>query len=164
MEIRLAQASDLSRILEIYDSARTFMKSVGNPDQWGSVHPTKRKIEEDINNQKLYAVDDEGILAVFFFDIGNDPTYARIYDGRWLNDKPYGVIHRLAVSDNARGKGISRICFDFAFSKCKNIRIDTHIDNIPMQRALNKYGFTKCGIIHIENGDERIAYQKSEDE
>lgn len=164
METRLAQVSELSNILEIYESARTFMKSVGNPDQWGSAYPPKRKIEEDINDRKLYVVDDKGILAVFFFDIGNDPTYARIYDGKWLNDKPYGVIHRLAVADNARGRGISRICFDFAFSKCKNIRIDTHCDNLPMQHALTKYGFTKCGIIHIENGNERIAYQKSEDE
>ena len=44
----------------------------------------------------------------------------------------------------------------------KSIRIDTHKDNIPMQRALAKHGFIKCGIIHLANGDERIAFQKSE--
>ena len=40
-------------------------------------------------------------------------------------------------------------------------QIDTHKDNIPMQRVLLRNGFVYCGIIHLENGDERIAYQKA---
>lgn len=30
-----------------------------------------------------------------------------------------------------------------------------------MQKLLEKYGYIKCGIIHVEDGTPRIAYQKS---
>ena len=46
----------------------------------------------------------------------------------------------------------------------KNIRIDTHPDNLSMQRALAKNGYTFCGKITLcsgsEAGDPRFAYQK----
>jgi RimJ/RimL family protein N-acetyltransferase len=41
-----------------------------------------------------------------------------------------------------------------------NIRIDTHRDNAIMQHLLEKNGFVKCGIIYVEDGSPRIAYQK----
>ena len=27
-----------------------------------------------------------------------------------------------------------------------------------MQRSLQKFGFTRCGIIYLANGEDRIAY------
>ena len=163
MEIRKANFEDLQQVLEIYECARKFMSEAGNPDQWGKTNPPRERTEEDIRENKLYVVEEnDDILAVFYYNFADDPTYKVIYDGKWLNDAPYGVIHRIAVSDKARGKGVSGLCFDFAFSDCKNLKIDTHKDNIPMQRALAKHGFAKCGIIHLANGKERIAFQKSE--
>lgn len=163
MIIRYANYYDLPEILTIYQRARRFMYENGNPNQWGQVNPPRERTESDIQESSLYVVEsDLGILAVFYYRFGDDPTYKTIYDGKWLNNSPYGVIHRIAVSDKARGQGISGICFDFAYNKCKNLKIDTHKDNIPMQRALVKHGFTQCGIIHLTNGDERIAYQKAE--
>ena len=35
-----------------------------------------------------------------------------------------------------------------------------HRDNHIMQHLLAKHGFSQCGIIHLLNGDERLAYQK----
>ncbi len=164
MIVRNADFNDLKDILEIYENARKFMSDSGNPNQWGKTNPPRSRTEEDLKESNLYVVDSDGdVLAVFYYNFADDPTYKIIYDGKWLNDLPYGVIHRIAVSDKARGKGVSGICFDFAFGNCKNLKIDTHKDNIPMQRALAKHGFTRCGIIHLANGDERIAFQKSED-
>ena len=164
MNVRLAQIDDLNIILEIYESARRFMRKVGNPNQWGVNNPPRSRTLEDIATQKLHVVaNNEDVLGVFFFDIADDPTYENIYEGQWLNDKPYGVIHRIAVSDAARGKGVAGFCFDYAFSKCNNLKIYTHIDNIPMQKALAKYGFVKCGTIFLANGDARIAFQKTEE-
>ncbi len=77
-----------------------------------------------------------------------------------MNDRPYGVIHRIAVSDAVRGRGVAGFIFDTCFAKCQNLKIDTHRDNLPMQRALEKNGFIRCGIICLANGDERIAYQR----
>ena len=164
MNIRKANYKDLEEIRLIYQSARKFMSDNGNPNQWGNNNPPLSRTEEDLRENNLYVVEyDKDILAVFFYKYGDDPTYKIIYQGSWLNNSPYGVIHRIAVSDKARGKGIAGICFDFAYSQCKNLKIDTHKDNIPMQRALAKHGFKQCGIIHLVNGDERIAFQKTED-
>ena len=163
MQISKAKIEQLSEILCIYEDARRFMKENGNPNQWGANNPPSEKTIDDIERGKLYVVtEDDAILAVFFFDLSDDPTYKFIYEGKWLNDKSYGVIHRIAVSSKARGKGIAKLCFDYAFSFCNNLRIDTHINNIPMQKALSKSGFIKCGIIHLPDGGERIAFQKTE--
>ena len=137
MNIRKANYKDLEEIRLIYQSARKFMSDNGNPNQWGNNTPPLSRTEEDLRENNLYVVeDDKDILAVFFYKYGDDPTYKIIYQGSWLNNSPYGVIHRIAVSDKARGKGIAGICFDFAYSQCKNLKIDTHKDNLPMQRAL----------------------------
>lgn len=50
----------------------------------------------------------------------------------------YGVVHRLAGDGSE--KGIGAFCIDWAFSKCGNLRIDTHGDNIVMQNLLKKLG------------------------
>ena len=39
--------------------------------------------------------------------MGDDPTYQQIYEGTWLNNEPYGVIHRLAT--NGKQKGVSDV-------------------------------------------------------
>jgi len=156
--IEKANLSQLPPIMTIYENARRFMAQSGNPDQWGMTHPTEAMIRQDIAQGKCHVLlNGAEILAVFYFSVENDPTYGYI-EGAWLNDAPYGVIHRIAVGDS--GRGVAAKCFDFALAHCENIRIDTHEKNIPMQRCLAKNGFLRCGIIYLENGDSRIAYQK----
>ena len=159
--IRKATAMDVEAADKIYDGARKFMHENGNPNQWTGGYPSINVINEDINNDRLFICEENGdILGVFCFFEGEDPTYRVIEDGSWLNDEPYGVIHRIAVADIGRGRGVASFCFDYAFGKCKNVRIDTHRDNLPMQKSLIKNGFLRCGIIYLENGDERIAFQR----
>ena len=156
--IQKADISQLPRIMEIYEKARAFMAESGNPDQWGTGYPPEEMIRQDIRDGKSYVnLDGDHIRAVFYFAVEADPTYGYI-EGTWLNDEPYGVIHRIAVDGN--GRGVAAECFAFAAQHCENIRIDTHEKNIPMQRCLAKNGFTRCGIIYLEDGDPRIAYQK----
>lgn len=160
LTIRKATYADLPALMAIYDHARAYMREQGNKHQWDGGYPGVAVIEEDISLGRCHiCMDGLDIAGVFCFFKGSDPTYARIYDGAWLNDKPYGVIHRIAVAKH--GVGVASFCFDYAFAACGNVRIDTHRDNRPMQNALIKNGFTRCGIIHLQNGDERIAYQKS---
>lgn len=158
--VRHAEMADLPRILEIYESARQYMRSTGNPHQWGSTHPAAALLLEDIAQRRLYVcMDTDQIVGVFCYFQGTDPTYLHIYEGSWQNDAPYGVIHRIAV--DAHQKGVASFCFDYALSRCADLRIDTHRDNVPMQRALEKNGFIRCGIIYLANGAERIAFQKT---
>ena len=65
------------------------------------------------------------------------------------------------------GLAASLFSYSEAFAKEKgvrNIRIDTHPDNLSMQKALAKNGYTFCGKITLcsgsEAGDPRFAYQK----
>ena len=160
MNVRKARNCDISVISEIYADAREFMKSTGNGTQWGSAYPGVALTEEDVRCERLYVVEEgESVLAAFVFFVGNEPTYEKIYDGKWKNSLPYGVIHRVCVSSFARGKGVAGRIFDYCSGFADNLRIDTHRNNIPMQRALTKYGFEYCGIIKLENGDERLSYQ-----
>lgn len=161
MIIRKTTLADVGAAEKIYKDARVFMRAAGNPTQWASVYPNRESVLADIENGVGYVCEDEGeILAVFMFKIGQDKTYDVIYDGEWLNDEPYAVIHRIAVAENAHGRGVASFCFSECFRKLPNLKIDTHRDNIPMQRALVKAGFERCGIIHLENGEERVAFQK----
>lgn len=102
---------------------------------------------------------EEGIGAVFVYFAGEEPNYKEIREGSWLNEKPYGVLHRIAVA--VQGKGIASLCVEWCFQNCGNIRGDTYKMNKSMQRLFEKNGFTKCGIVRVEDGTERIAYQKT---
>lgn len=159
MKIKKADMNDLKEILNIYSYARRYMKAHKNPTQWGDDRPSESVIKNDIiNGNSFVVIDNDVISGVFSFIIGEDETYKKIYDGKWLNDKAYGTVHRLA--GNGKSKGI----FDFSMGYCEklidNIRIDTHKNNKIMQYLLSKRGYKKCGIIYVEDGSERLAYQK----
>ena len=164
MEIRASTLNDLPDMLRIYAQARAFMAANGNPRQWGPTSwPPEALLRADIAAGHSYVcVSDGRVVGTFFFDQGPDiePTYRRIEEGAWQDDSPYGVVHRLARADGA--KGVGRACFAWAFSRCPHLRVDTHGDNLPMQRLLSGLGFTRCGIIHvIEDNDPRLAYEKT---
>lgn len=147
--------------MQIYQSARSFMIENNNPNQWGNIYPEISLIEKDINNKHSYVCinDDSKIVGVFYFNQEEDPTYLYIYEGEWLNDSEYGVIHRIASSGHERG--VMSFVINWCLHQINNIRIDTHRDNMVMRNVLQKLGFHYCGIIYLENGDERLAYQKN---
>lgn len=164
MEIRKSTKADLPRMLEIYAYARRFMAEHGNPNQWGPTQwPPEALLKQDIESGHSYVCIHEGkVVGTFYFVQGRDiePTYARIDDGAWRDDSPYGVVHRIA-SDGST-KGVGACCIDWAYAQCKHLRIDTHGDNVVMQRLLERLGFVRCGTIYVrEDNDPRIAYEKS---
>lgn len=160
MNIRKSTPQDLDILMPIYEIARRFMQETGNPGQWIDGYPSEEVILADINKNQSYLIidDDENIVGTFCFFTGIDPTYARIGDGHWLNDEPYGVIHRLA--GNGKVKGLGDICIQWCLKQCGNIRVDTHADNKVMQNIFLRNGFTRCGIIYTHNGTPRIAFQR----
>lgn len=159
MIIRQAKEEDLAEIFAIYEYARQFMRKTGNPTQWGTSRPSEAVIREDIAKKRNYVVEDgDGIQGVFAFIQGVDPTYLHIEDGAWLNEEPYGTIHRIAGA--GRKKGVFAEALAFCEAQCSNIRIDTHADNKVMQSVLARHGFVKCGRIYVDDGTARVAYQK----
>ena len=160
MKIRKAETKDLGVILEIYEFARSFMAQHDNPTQWGDGYPKKDLLEADIDKGQLYVVtddDDSEIYTVYAYIIGADSTYAYIENGAWLNDEPYGTVHRVASSGKA--KGTAHFIFNWALTQCDNLRGDTHHDNYVMQNVFKSFGMKECGVIYVEDGSPRIAYQ-----
>ena len=164
MLIRKATESDFDRIMEIYATARDFMAQHGNPNQWGPTSwPPETLVHEDIACGKSHVCLSAGrVVGVFFFDFGKDvePTYAHIEDGSWIDESPYGVVHRIASDGSV--KGVGSACISWAFAQCGHLRIDTHGDNVVMQRLLEKLGFAQCGTVFVEEDDyPRLAFEKT---
>ncbi|MBQ7279230.1 MAG: hypothetical protein IJR13_00705 [Bacteroidales bacterium] len=158
--IRHATPSDIEAIMAIIEEARAIMRANGNNQQWVNGYPSQQLIENDIAEGIGYvAIDDDGLLSAYFALLPSpEPTYA-VIDGQWADDTmPYHALHR--IGSRASAHGIFKTVTDFALSIDPNLRIDTHRDNLIMQHLFEKYAFTRCGIIHLANGDERIAYQK----
>lgn len=158
--IRRATVNDVQEVLHLIDSGRKIMIASGNTHQWDDDHPSRGQIAKDIASGSSYLLLEDGKpIATWAFVKGPEPTYAVIYNEAWLDDGPYHVIHRVASLPHYHG--VMKDLLDWCFSKDGNIRIDTHKNNAIMRHCLTKYGFTYCGIIHLQNGDERLAYQIS---
>ena len=165
MKIRRTTEHDLDTVMAIYARARAFMAAHGNPNQWGpTCWPPEALIRADIAAGDSYVCEHEGrVIGVFYYVQGQDiePTYARIEDGAWLDDSPYGVVHRIAADGTVKGTGA--FCINWAYARCGHLRIDTHGDNAVMQSLLKKLGFAHCGTIYVrEDNDPRLAFEKSE--
>jgi len=159
MIIRKTKTEDIDKVLDLFEKARQFMNKNGNNNQWVDGYPQRHIIEQDILDGNSYVcLNNNSIIATFYFAVESDPTYLLIEEGSWLDDSPYGVIHR--ITTNGSVKGAATYCINWCIEKCGNIRVDTHEDNLPMHNLLIKCEFTQCGIIYIDNGDKRIAYQR----
>ena len=161
MVIRQINKLEVAEANEIYEKAREFMRAAGNTSQWNSAYPGIPDIKAGMEKGFSYVCcDGDEVVATFYFETNaDDPTYRKIYEGKWKNDEPYAAIHRIAVKYH--GRGIVDFCIEECFKQFPNLKIDTHKDNIPMQKVLARAGFEYCGIIHLANGDERWAYQKT---
>ena len=158
MDIRNALTDDLPVLMELFAGARRFMAQNGNPHQWWGGYPTQQMLEDDIAQQQLYVCEEDGrIHAAFVLALGDDPTYA-VIEGAWKDDRPYGTLHRIASAGERRG--MVDVIVGWAFERTGNLRGDTHHLNLPMQKAFERNGFERCGIIYVADGTPRIAYHK----
>ena len=166
MKIRKSTEADTERIMEIYSYARMQMAKNGNPNQWGPTNwPPVELICRDIRAGNSYVCENDAgeVAGTFYFTSGKDiePTYRTISDGTWLDESPYGVVHRIAADGSE--KGIGTFCLNWAFDQCGHLRVDTHGDNKVMQNLLTKLGFVHCGTIYVEEDDyPRLAYENTE--
>ena len=159
-KIRHATVSDLERIMQVLAAAKQVMRRAGNANQWINGYPDEAAVERDMEQGGAMVVEDDGVVVAYFaFLPSPEPTYAKIYEGSWLDDTlPYHVVHRMGGVPEA--KGIFASAMDYCFMIDPNIRVDTHRDNKIMQHLFEKHRFTYCGIIYLANGDERLAFQR----
>ena len=158
--IRKSTLADLPVILDLRDQAREIMRSYGNTFQWPDGYPRDDMFQKDIELGGSHIMMDETgkIVGTFALLPSPEVTYNVIYEGQWLNDEPYYVIHRIASTPGSHG--VLDALLDYCESKADNIRIDTHEANIIMRKGLEKHGYQYCGIILLLNGDARLAFHK----
>lgn len=165
MNFRKAEIVDIPEIMKIIKSAQNYLKNQGI-DQWQNNYPNPETIKEDIENDNSYLIESNTkIVATAAIIFGDDPTYDYIEDGAWIAEGKYGVIHRAAVAKESKGQGIMAKIFKETYNlarkkKAISIRIDTHLENQAMQRAIEKENFKYCGIIYTSGGSKRLAYEK----
>lgn len=165
MEFRKSKIEDIPRMMEIVKQAQKYFKDKGI-DQWQDGYPNEENLKNDILLNESYVIlENDTIVATTAISFRGESTYNKIYRGKWLSDKKYAVVHRVAVDNDFKGKGISNQIINFAEDECKrsgykSIKIDTHKDNFVMRSMLEKNDFKYCGIILLEDGAERVAYEK----
>jgi hypothetical protein len=160
MTVRAATGADIGAIMDVLEAAKGIMRASGNAGQWVDGYPSREVVRSDIDLGHGYVVlaDDGSPAGYFAFIPSPEPTYARIFEGRWLDDTlPYHVVHRIGSYPHVHG--VFRTIMDWCFAHDGNIRIDTHRDNHIMQHCILRYGFRYCGIIYLASGSERLAYQ-----
>lgn len=165
--VRASSERDTEKLLEIFDEARRSIAALGI-DQWQNGYPHAEVIKNDMEKGYSRVIELNGAASATFAVIDDgEPTYDKIYDGEWLtgDSKSYIAIHRVAILISCRGRGIAGKIIEYATDVARalgrsSIRIDTHRGNIVMRKMLEKNGFTHCGTIYLEGGDERVAYEK----
>lgn len=165
MEFRRAVEADIHSIMEIISEAQAYFKEHGI-NQWQNNYPNLEIIKNDIDNKNGYVLLKDNIVigtAAVSFD--GEKTYDSIYNGKWLSSRKYAVIHRIAIENSFKGSGLSSGILKNIEKMCLNkdvhsIKVDTHKENISMQKFLQKNGFQYCGTIYLEDGNPRIAFEK----
>ncbi len=161
MKLRLATANDLKDIMTIINQAKAYFKAQGI-NQWQDGYPNEISIINDMQRKEAYVLEDnDEVLATVMISTAGESNYNYI-EGKWLQEGKYIVIHRIAIREDQKGKGLAKIILDEASKlfDLPSIRIDTHEDNQSMQRFLTKYGFSYCGVIYIETKESRLAFEK----
>lgn len=165
MEIRKSTYEDIENIMKIINQAKQYFIDE-KIFQWSVEYPNNSTIKNDIDNDVSFViVDNNKILATFALIIGEDKCYKNIYEGKWLTDNIYATIHRVAIDNSYKRKGIGNKLIEYSENYCinnniKSLRIDTHKLNIPMTKLIEKNNFIYCGVIKTEYNSNRIAYEK----
>ena len=168
LNYRTAQTADLPAMMKMVEEAKEGFRA-RNIDQWQKGEPNEQGLTEGIEKSVVHVLEENGEVLGMITVVPGPEADDAVIDGAWLNDEPYFAFHRVCVSEAHKGKGLAASLFSYseAFAKEKgvrNIRIDTHPDNLSMQKALAKNGYTFCGKITLcsgsEAGDPRFAYQK----
>ena len=165
--LRRAQLQDLPAIMKIIDDAKELLKKNGSP-QWQNGYPNQETLTQDIAMQTNWVlINDNKVAATATLQLTPEPTYRNITQGQWQQpDEPYATIHRVAISSNYRGQGLSKLLFSNLLTVgqmqgIKNFRVDTHRSNKAMQHIAENFNFKKRGLIKVndQNDPERLAYE-----
>ena len=102
-----------------------------------------------------------GVCAITY----REEDYHHLYEGKWLTDLPYVVMHRVAIKKKYKGKGLGKKLFEVFIDVAKkegyrSLRIDTHEGNLPMRHIITSFGFIYCGKAILTPDKDRMVFEK----
>jgi GNAT superfamily N-acetyltransferase len=161
--LRKADIAEIPLIWNILQDAIEQRRQDGST-QWQDGYPNELTIQNDIKNGCAYVLTENNSIlcyAAIIFD--KEPAYESI-QGKWLTNCDYAVVHRVAVSKLAKGKGIATKLFRNIEDLCLkqniySIKVDTNFDNVPMLKILDRLSYTYCGEVFFR-GASRKAFEK----
>lgn len=142
MEFRKTIKQDAERIMEIINEAKAFLRESG-VDQWQTGYPNEATITSDIESQNGYVLEDNGRVIAYFYVTYGIEEFQKHIDGAWKSDLPSSAIHRMAIDNAYKGKGLADMCFRFAETLSlekgyPSVKLDTDADNSRMKHVLEK--------------------------
>ncbi|MCD2424059.1 GNAT family N-acetyltransferase [Niabella pedocola] len=168
LELRRATTSDAGGIWQLLEQAIEKRKQEGS-NQWQDGYPNPNVVAADIEKGYGYVCTDEagaviGYTALIF---DGEPAYEAL-EGKWLTNRRYAVIHRLATATGQKAvKGLGTQIMTAVETVCRqqgvfSIKADTNFDNAGMLRVFEKLGYIYCGEVYFR-GAARKAFEKKLD-
>ena len=167
MKVRPATKDDLDDIMScVKRIKKEYFEAKGIP-QWLGDYPSKADFSADIEAKRLFVMHmGECLIGFSSVSFDGEPTYSEIDGEGWKKNDKYAVVHRFGINPDWQGMGMGTTLMGLADKLCEahhvsDIRADTHEDNAGMRHLLEKCGFEYRGIIHLANGDPRMAFEKN---
>ncbi len=166
LAIRRAKEEDIPAMLQIWEDGRRTIAAAG-VNQWADGYPGEKEAKDDVAHGWAYLVTvDREPAAIAAIKPEPDIDYECIEEGEWLSSSPYCAVHRVATAASMKRKGLASYIMENAARIARehdlsSLRIDTHPDNLAMQKFLLSQGFVYCGSILLHRtGEKRIAFEK----
>jgi GNAT superfamily N-acetyltransferase len=161
---RQSTIADKPRIWEIILQAKKQMRDAESI-QWQDGYPSLEDIEHDIADGSGYVICIENkVIAFGAVSFEGEPAYDELL-GEWIGHRRYVVIHRIAIANEMKHKGVASFFFECAerhaiSNGILSFRVDTNFDNYYMLKLLKKSGFVYCGEVHYGKRGSRQAFEK----
>ncbi|UYW00365.1 GNAT family N-acetyltransferase [Flavobacterium agricola] len=163
--LTLAQPNQDEAVWAILQQGIAKRKQEGST-QWQDGYPNLDVVRTDIAQAEGYVVTNtEGtVVAYQVLSARPEPAYEALPTGWLTQNQPYLVIHRMAVTQTPKIKGLATWMLQqaerIATEKgIKSIKVDTNFDNAPMLALFKKLGYTYVGEVYFR-GSARMAFEK----
>ena len=164
---RKATLEDIDQVMEAVEFSREILRLQGN-GQWQDGYPNRKDFLNDINNGRLFVLPDinnpkiiAGVCALTY----REEDYHHLYEGEWLTDLPYMVMHRVALKKEYQHQGYGKKLFELFIKQAEiegyhSLRIDTHEGNAVMRHLIELFGFVYCGKAILTPNKDRMVFEK----
>ena len=164
MRIRKGKISDLGNIMIMYKSCVKGMIA-NDIDQWDDTYPDIETINQDLEKQSYYVVEEKGeIIGGINIDQNQDKNYLDI---DWEDkSNSFLVVHRLGVKEEFWNKKIGKDLMLFTEKLViekglKSIRLDTYSGNPKAMEFYRRLGYRELGSINLKpNKNEYYCFEK----